>query len=60
VRRWASATGSRVSANPRRRCERSLRRPEEVITVYDERRRELKVKRADWVDSVLAPAIDKA
>jgi hypothetical protein len=60
VRRWAPASGSRVSANPRRRCERSLTLPEEVITVYDERGRELEVKRADWVDSVLAPPIDKA
>jgi Tfp pilus assembly protein PilF len=31
-----------------------------MITVYDERGRELKIKRSDWVASVLAPAIEKA
>jgi tetratricopeptide (TPR) repeat protein len=35
-------------------------RPEEFIVVYDERGRELKITRADWVTSVLAPALEKA
>jgi len=37
-----------------------IRRPDEFVTVYDERGRQLQVKRADWVGSVLAPAIEKA
>src|SRR5262252_771785 len=37
-----------------------IRRPDEFVTVYDERGRELKVKRSDWVPNVLAPALQKA
>src|SRR6187551_2702866 len=37
-----------------------IQRPNEFVTVYDERGRELQVKRADWVGSVLTPAIEKA
>ena len=38
----------------------AIPRPDEFITVYDERGRELKVKRADWVSNVLMPAIENA
>ncbi|MGB8298948.1 MAG: hypothetical protein WCG85_26255 [Polyangia bacterium] len=38
----------------------TVQQPGELITVYDERGRELKIKRADWAASVLAPAIKKA
>jgi pentatricopeptide repeat protein len=38
----------------------AIRRPDEFVTVYDERGRELQIKRADWVPQVLAPAIEKA
>ncbi len=37
----------------------AVRRPDELITVYDERGRELKIKRRDWVQSVLGPQIEK-
>jgi tetratricopeptide (TPR) repeat protein len=37
-----------------------IRRPDELVTVYDERGRELKIKRSDWVTNVLAPALEKA
>src|SRR6478609_7900522 len=37
-----------------------IQRPDELVTVYDERGRELQVKRADWVGSVLTPALEKA
>jgi len=37
-----------------------IRRPDEFVTVYDERGRELKVKRSDWVPNVLTPALEKA
>src|SRR4029079_15102990 len=38
----------------------AIRRPDEFVTVYDERGRALQVKRADWVPQVLVPAIEKA
>jgi tetratricopeptide (TPR) repeat protein len=37
-----------------------IRRPDELVTVYDERGRELQIKRSDWVANVLAPALEKA
>jgi tetratricopeptide (TPR) repeat protein len=44
----------------KRKAAATIRRPDELITVYDERGRELKIKRAAWVASVLAPALEKA
>ncbi len=38
----------------------AIRRPDEFVTVYDERGRELQVKRSEWVGSVLGPALEKA
>lgn len=38
----------------------TVRRPDELITVYDERGRELQIKRRDWVARVLPAAIEKA
>ena len=38
----------------------AIRRADEFVTVYDERGRELRIKRSDWVTSVIAPAIEKA
>jgi tetratricopeptide (TPR) repeat protein len=37
-----------------------VRRPDELITVYDERGRELHIRRATWVESVLSPGLQKA
>jgi tetratricopeptide (TPR) repeat protein len=37
-----------------------VKRPDDVITVYDERGRELQVKRADWVINVLLPNVQQA
>jgi tetratricopeptide (TPR) repeat protein len=50
---WFKA-GSKQQAKP------AVVRPEEWITVFDERGRERRVKRQDWFESVLRPAIDKA
>jgi tetratricopeptide (TPR) repeat protein len=36
-----------------------VRRPDELITVFDGRGRELKIKRADWVSGVLGPNLEK-
>jgi tetratricopeptide (TPR) repeat protein len=55
--------GKRAATETRAAAENSppaITRPDEFITAYDERGRELKVKRADWVASVLMPAIEKA
>jgi tetratricopeptide (TPR) repeat protein len=35
-------------------------RPDDVITAYDERGRELRIKRSDWVKGVLGPALEQA
>ena len=37
-----------------------VKRPDELITVYDERGRELHIRRATWVESVLSPGLRKA
>lgn len=37
-----------------------VRRPDELITVYDERGRAMHIRRAAWVDNVLSPALQKA
>jgi tetratricopeptide (TPR) repeat protein len=44
----------------KRKTAETVRRPDELITVYDERGRELRIKRRDWVASVLTPALEKA
>jgi len=38
----------------------TVKRPDELITVYDERGRELHIRRATWVESVLSPGLRKA
>ena len=38
----------------------SVKRPDELITVFDERGRELHIRRAAWVESVLSPGLQKA
>ena len=37
----------------------AIRRPDEFVTVYDDRGRELQVKRSEWVGNVLGPALEK-
>ena len=37
-----------------------VRRPDELVTAFDERGRELQIKRSDWVTGVLAPGLEKA
>jgi tetratricopeptide (TPR) repeat protein len=37
-----------------------VKRPDELITFYDERGRELHIRRAAWVESVLSPGLRKA
>ena len=44
----------------KRKSAAAVRRPDELITVYDERGRELQIKRRDWVANVLVPALEKA
>src|SRR5258706_15681450 len=50
---WDKLTKGRSKALP-------VRRPDDTITVFDERGRELKVRREDWAQSVLVPELDKA
>jgi tetratricopeptide (TPR) repeat protein len=38
----------------------TVKRPDELITVYDERGRELHIRRAAWAESVLLPGLRKA
>jgi tetratricopeptide (TPR) repeat protein len=44
----------------KRKTTAAVRRPDELITIYDERGRELQIKRSDWVKNVLGPGIEKA
>jgi tetratricopeptide (TPR) repeat protein len=37
-----------------------IRRPDDFVTAWDERGRELKIRRRDWVTSVLQPRIEEA
>jgi tetratricopeptide (TPR) repeat protein len=37
-----------------------LRRPDELVPAFDERGREVQIKRRDWVTGVLAPGLEKA
>lgn len=37
-----------------------VKRPDETLTAYDARGREVRIKRADWVTGVLAPGLEKA
>jgi tetratricopeptide (TPR) repeat protein len=38
----------------------AIRRPDELITAFDERGREIQIKRSDWVTGVLGPSLEKA
>jgi tetratricopeptide (TPR) repeat protein len=51
---WFKRKGAKPGPRPP-----GIRRPDELITAFDDRGRELKIRRSDWADSILLPNLEK-